>query len=103
MPSSKSGGVMKHKATLFVADLTHNKFMSAFDMRPDYKWFVVPTEVSFVTQTPVNEDYFMNIINKSKEDPTFWIPAVKYMDNIYFSPDVKILSDGIREMFIQEV
>lgn len=94
---------MRHAMTLFVAKKEINQFMRMVDLKPDCKWYVDVVETSFTTKTNVDDDYFMSIIEKSKDGGDFWIPAIKYMDNLFFDPGVKILSDGNKEMFIQQL
>lgn len=92
---------MKHSMIIFTADKEMNRVMRSFDMCPEYKWFIETKAVEFDTSTVVDDDYFVRLINKSKEaEESFWIPAIKYQDNFYHHPDVKILSDGKKEMFI---
>lgn len=92
---------MRHSVTLFIADRKQNEFMRMFDMKPDCKWFVAPVESSFTTTTLIDEAYFQRVIEGSKTaEETFWIPAIKYMNNLYVAAGVKILSDGLKEMFV---
>lgn len=91
---------MKHQMTMFIADREVNNFMSAFDMRLDCKWFIKKVEVNFQTPTPIDEPYFLSLIEKSKDEKKFWVPAIQYMGNFFHDPSVKILSDGKHEMFI---
>lgn len=91
--------------TLFIADVFTNKSMKAFDLKPDCKWYVSPTSVNFKTNSIVNDQYFEDIIKASKEkfqEQGFWIPAIKYQNNFYRDSEVKILSDGEKEVFINE-
>ena len=92
---------MQYKATLYMADKKINKWMQAFDMRENHKWFVVPHSATFSTPTKVNEKYFHKIINKSKKaDMEFWIPAIEFGGVLYVHESVAELSDGKRGMFV---
>lgn len=93
---------MKHSAILYIADREINKMMKAFDLCPDHKVFVALQEISFETTTQVNEEYFMKIIEESKKNEKFWIPVIKYMDNVFIGDDkIKIISDGTNQIFIR--
>lgn len=94
---------MKHTLTLLTAHGPLNDFMYAVDLKPDYKWFVTPTDVEIETTTPIDEPYVMNLIQKSKDVPgvDFWIPAIIYGGQWYIDPSVKVLSDGVKEMFVR--
>ena len=108
---------MTHQMTLYMADLRMNELMRAFDLRPKGKWYAHPVEVDFETSTPLTDEYFQNIIDKSNEvlwEPPgvpgnimkiegMWIPAIRYQNNHYFHHSVKILSDGKHEMFVAKV
>lgn len=88
-------------ATLFIADKKQNAFMKAADLCPDYKVFVTGKEaVSFKTKTLVNEQYFMRIIEKSKSQKDFWIPAIEHDGTLYISPEIMELSDGSKVAFV---
>lgn len=93
---------MKHTLTLYVADRRMNSMMQAMDLRPDFKWFVTPTKVSFSSTKDITPEYFDQIIEKSRSGEEFWIPAISYMGNWFQDPGVKILSDGKTEMFITQ-
>lgn len=89
--------------TLFIADHKINKFMRGFDLRPDYKAYVTRKEfVRFKTTTPINEAYFMNIIEKSKSQKDWWIPAIQHEGVMYVSPEIMELSDGKKVAFVGE-
>lgn len=94
---------MQHKMTLYISDRKLNEFMKAFDMRIDCKQFIEPREAIF-TMKPgrvIDEEFFMNLITKSKDlMEGYWIPAIKYQDNFFYHPEVKVLSDGQKEMFL---
>jgi len=95
--------VSQYMMTTFAAHYPLNTFMAALDMRPSFKWYVETHEVVFSTSTKVDAAYFLNIIEKSKinyKDQGFWIPAIKYQNQIFMDPEVKILSDGVKEVFV---
>ncbi len=88
---------------LYIADMKQNAFMRAVDLRPDYKVYVTGKEtVSFKTSTLVNKDYFMRIIEKSKSNHGFWIPAIEHEGVLYVSPEIMELSDGNKIAFVGE-
>lgn len=94
---------IKHQMTLYVADRKMNDFMKAFDLRIDCKQFIDLRDVTFTLKPGVviDEEFFMNFIMKSKElMEGYWIPAILYQGNFFYHPEVKVLSDGQREMFI---
>jgi len=89
---------MKHKMTLFIADRKINELMKYFGLKPDYKEFVIPQEISFDAAAEAN--FFLNLIEKSKTDEKYWIPAIQFGSNLYHDPSVKELSDGQQIMFV---
>jgi len=96
---------LKHTMTMFIADRKMNELMRCFDMRIDCKQFIEPQEATFTLKEGVvlDEAFFINIIRKSKElMDGYWIPAIRYQDNFFYHPEVKVLSDGRREFFIQQ-
>ena len=90
----------KYHFTLLLAERKLNSFMTSFDMRPNFKWFYAPTEVEVTTTTQINSEYFQKIIRESKNLPDYWIPGIIYAGELYVDPEVKILSDGVKEMFV---
>ncbi len=90
---------MQHTMTLFVADRQRNEFMKHFDLKPDHKWYVTPVEVSFNREV-VDDAFFQHLIEQSKKEEEKWIPAIKYMDNLYKDESVKELSDGQKVYFV---
>lgn len=92
---------MKYEMTLLGASMAMNKMMSAFDMRMEGKWFYFPLKATIDTKTQITEEYFMKIINDSKEaGQEWWIPAIQFQSQLFVHESVKILSDGIKEMFV---
>jgi hypothetical protein len=99
----------KYAMTLHMAERKLNEFMSAFDMRADFKWFVTSREVTITTKTPVDEKYLRAVIERSKQSflgtversqGDFWIPAITFQDVLYHDAEVQIISDGLREYFV---
>lgn len=89
------------RATLFIADKKLNSLMKAMDVCPDYKVFVTGKEdVSFKTKSLVNDGYWMNMIEKSKTQRDYWIPAVQHDGVMYVSPEIMEISDGNKNAFI---
>ena len=86
--------------TLCMAEKFTNAFMQSCDLKPDYKEFVIMKEISFFTTTNITPEYFMNIIEKSKNEKTFWIPAIIFCGVTYAAEGIKIISDGKKEFFI---
>lgn len=93
---------MRHKATYFIADRKINNIMRRMDLGHDGKWFVKLMSVSFKTSTEVNKDYFLNIIECSKDADDIFIPAIEYHGELFSCPTVSYLSDGKHEMFISK-
>lgn len=94
---------MKHTMTLMIADRKTNAYMKWLGFRPDCKWYTNPTAVDFETTSDINEAYFKSIIEHSRTDKKFWIPGIIYQNNMIVANDVKIISDGLREMFVGEL
>lgn len=87
--------------TMYIADKQQNGLMKAFGLCPDYKVFVTGKEtVSFKTTTLVNADYFQRIIEKSKTNKDFWIPAIEHDGAMHVSPEIVELSDGEKCAFV---
>lgn len=93
---------MQYQMRLFIADNKQNNLMSRLDLRPEYKWFISAQEVSFKTEKNVDEEYLLKIINESKNNDDFWIPAIDFCGKIYSDPKVKELSDGQNVFFIPQ-
>ncbi|MDE3023795.1 MAG: hypothetical protein KGI54_18420 [Pseudomonadota bacterium] len=91
---------MKYQMIFFVADRKINRIMSGFDMRSDCKHFITVKRISFDTDSDVDDRYIMDMIEKSKENKEFYIPAIMYNGVIYADKNTKILSDGKKEFFL---
>ena len=78
---------------LFIADKTKNKLMKLFDLKEDYKEYVEVTTATLTLKenTEIDENFFMNIIEKSKADNDYWIPAIKYNGVMYRDEKINIL------------
>lgn len=93
----------KIKATFHFGDKEINKFMAAFDLCPPHKRFMTSSvEVSLTTTTPVDREYWVKLIEKSRVDDIPEIVAIEHGGNLYVHPETKVLSDGQREIFIKE-
>ena len=91
---------MQYQMTLYIADRKQNELMKHFDLRHDHKWFIKRVTVSFKTKTKVNEQYFLDLIEKSKAEQEKWVPAIEFGGTLYTDPSVKELSDGQQVMFV---
>jgi hypothetical protein len=91
--------------TLFVADKKMNAMMEGFDMRPSHKVFIRPIDTSMSVDLSiagsVDEVFFNKIIQKSKSHNDYWIPVILYNGLYYKDPEIKVISDGVHEMFIR--
>jgi len=94
---------MQYSMLLFVAHRKINDVMRCCDMRPDYKWFIETHRATFTKHGEINEAFFMRIIEESKSEPDYWIPAIKFCDSFFVAQNVKILSDGNKEMFVSSL
>jgi len=95
------------KVTLFIAARTINKFMESCDLKHSKKWYVIATYVTYVTDKEINSDYFMKLIENSKNNyierlTDHWSPAIIYEGHRYVDPEVLEITDGNNTMFITE-
>lgn len=89
------------KLTLYIAEKRINNLMSAFDMCPSYKVFVHPVQQEIDRQgTDSDESFFHRIIESSRSQKDYWIPAVMHDGRIYVADGIKEISDGNRIMFV---
>jgi len=89
--------------TLWIAKKPLNDWMEALDVKPYFKWYIQKEDVTLKTESVVDDKYYMNLIQKSfaeYSDLGFWIPAISTHDKFYVPDNVKILSDGEKEMFV---
>lgn len=94
---------MKYSLTLFFADKKLNNMMCNVDLKPDCKEFITDSrDVVIETTSALDEASIRKIIEASKNDPDFWIPAIGFAGILYVDDDIKILSDGKTEMFIRK-
>lgn len=93
---------MRHEAVFYIAIRAVNKFMSHLDLCEKGKVYVQAQEVSFSTDTKVDEEYFAKIIAESKKEKEMWIPAISYMNNFFVDAEINAISDGKHELFIRE-
>lgn len=97
--------MIKISSTLMIIDEEITNFMRALDLCEKGKFFIKQCQIVFNTNKTVNENYFMDIINKSfemsKENPRSpRIAAITWENNIFSHADVFALSDGMYEIFI---
>lgn len=92
---------MNYQMTLYIADRKVNKFMETFDLKPKHKVYVSFRKANFETSTLIDEKYFLNIIEKSREQEDFWIPAIEFCGNLFHAEEIKEVSDGKRIMFLK--
>ncbi len=93
----------QHQMILYVADRRINQLMRNLDMCQSNKAFIVSTVADFNASREVNEEFFKNLLDKTREDShdqETWIAAVQYNGVLFPQPGLQILSDGEREMFI---
>lgn len=91
---------IKHEMTLYISNWKTNDFMEAVDLKGTKKWYATAVMVTFQTKTTVDKQYFMNIIEKSKDRKDFWIPAIKYMANMFRAEGVEVISDGKHFLYL---
>ena len=96
---------MRYEMTIYIADKWKNNMMRNLDMSHPNKWFVeAPQKVSFSTTTKVDEHYFMDLIEKSRDwGEKYWIPAIMFCGTLYVAPDVEELSDGKKSVYLGKV
>lgn len=91
------------RLTLYIADRKTNDFMAAVDLCPSYKVFVKPIEQETERKgVGSDEDFINRIIQLSKSEKDYWIPAVKYNGFVYADEGIREISDGNKIMFIQQ-
>lgn len=91
----------KNEATLYIAEGKINEMMTVLDLRPPGKYYVGLLKVSFTTTSTIDDNYFMDIIEKSFEmENGNCIVAIEYMNNLYVHPSVKEISDGKTTFFV---
>jgi hypothetical protein len=88
-------------ATLYIAEHKLNDMMKVFDMCASHKvFFSSKQRVSFKTTTLVNEKYWLDMIEKSKAQKDYWIPAIVHEGVMYVSPEIMELSDGKQSAYV---
>jgi len=92
---------MKYRMTLYVADRKINDFMECVDLKPKHKVYVSLMGVDFETSTLVHEQYFLDLIEKSRTQKGYWIPAIEFCGLIYCAEEIKEISDGNKIIFCQ--
>lgn len=91
---------MTETLTLFLADKRLNETMSALDMRPHYKVFV-SNKSTFKTKKEITTEFLLDMIEKSRTQETFWIPAIEWNGQLVIAPEIKSISDGQKEAFVR--
>lgn len=94
---------MQYSMILFVAHREINEFMRCADLRPEYKWYVEFHKATFTHSGEINEGFFQSIIEQSRSQEDYWIPAIQFCDSFFVAQNVKILSDGKKEMFVSSL
>lgn len=88
---------------LFIADRKINQMMKAFDLCPDYKVFVSRKElVSYRTMSKVDDVYVRSLIEKSRDQKDFWIPAIQFGGRMFVADGIMEISDGNKTGFVRE-
>lgn len=97
---------MEVECLFYLANIEFNEFMKRLDLKLEYTWFV-QTQYVVIDYNPVVyesiEDFLFNIIELSRKEKTYWIPAIKYNLDIYSPSDVDIIVTKRREMFVRGV
>lgn len=89
------------RMTLYIADKQQNRLMKAFDLCPDHKVYVTGKQrVSFKTKLLVDETYIQQMIEKSRSNADFWIPAIEHDGVLHTAPELMELSDGNKVAFV---
>lgn len=86
--------------TIFMADRKINKFMESTGVKPKFKWFIKKAKTEMDVLEIPDDRFFEDIIQNSKDCKEFWIPAISYNGKLFKDKEVKIISDGQKEMFI---
>ena len=89
------------KLTLLIADRKLNSMMTAFDLCPAYKVFVTPMEQDIERKgTDSDEAFILRLIEFSKAEADYWIPALLHNGKLYAAEGIKEISDGKTIMFV---
>jgi hypothetical protein len=89
------------KVTLFIADRKLNSMMTAFDMCPAYKVFTTPVDKEIEHKgTDSNESFILRMIEFSKSQKGYWVPAIMHNGKLYASEGIKEISDGETTMIV---
>jgi len=95
---------MKHEVILYITLPKITEWMTMLDMCQPGKYFVKKYKMVINPKRPVNSEFFMDWINlstKEEFDKDGFIAAIEFMGNCYAHPDVKVLSDGKKEMWVK--
>ncbi len=89
------------KLKLCIADRQINALMKAADLCPDYKVFVTIVEEEIKRKgIDPDETFIRRLIELSKSEKKYWIPAIIHEGLIYAAEGIKEISDGEKIMFI---
>ena len=93
------------RLTLYIADRRKNQMMAAVDLCPTYKVFVYSFQHEIERKGNDSDKAFISrIINQSKTQKDYWVPAVEYNGLLYADEGIREISDGNRIIFVpQEV
>lgn len=95
--------MMKYTATFFLYLDRETEFMRSVDLCHDKKCFTRAYTVNFSTDSTVNEDYFNNLIERSKHIPSpCRIAAIEFCNNLFYDSEFTEISDGERSIFLLE-
>lgn len=92
---------MQHEIILYLTLPEVTKFMRRLDLCHPDKYFTVPYVMTAETDRNVNDEYLnkmVALLGKIDQEKPF-VAALSYMQNMYFAPGVKIVSDGKHEMW----
>src|ERR1700733_3056030 len=88
---------------LFVADRKVNQLMRELDLFPDYKVFVSAKErATDRTTSRVNDAYIHSLIEKSRSNKEYWIPAIQFGGRLFVADGIREISDGNKTGFVRE-
>ena len=94
-------GKMKHTMTLYIVDERIDHLMKVLDLFHRDKYLTKQYICDFTKKEPLTDEWFMGLINMSWEKPENGrIAAIEYMSNFYVHKDIKTLSDGMYEIWV---
>jgi len=98
---------MQIELTLLLAPIKINNFLSRLDLGfGDQKHYVIELPMLFETDTPINDDYFDNMILQADslnlDLDGHELLGIFFCNKLYAHPKVKQLSNGKNVMFIHQ-